>query len=84
VRPSGLTSTLPPATVLDGAQPDALAAELSAAADKARTDGIAVAVGTPDDTVLAAVGQALAQWQSGEVEVVSVSALAEPAALSAR
>ena len=82
--PPGLTSTLPAATVLDAAQPEALAAELSAAADKARTDGIAVAVGAPDDTVLAAIGQALAQWQGGDVEVVSVSALAEPAALSAR
>jgi polysaccharide deacetylase 2 family uncharacterized protein YibQ len=82
--PPGLASALPAATVLDGAQPEALAGELSAAADKARADGVAVAIGSPDETVLAAIAQALTQWQGGEVEVVSVSALAAPAALSAR
>jgi polysaccharide deacetylase 2 family uncharacterized protein YibQ len=77
-------AALPISTVLDGAQPDALGAQLTALTDQASRDGTAIAIGAADDAVLAAVVQAVPQWQAEQVDVVSVSALAPSIALSAR
>jgi divergent polysaccharide deacetylase len=80
----GAAAALPPPDVLAEGQPEALAAQLGALADKARSDGIALAVGGPDEATLAALGQALPAWRTAEVDVVPISALAQPVALSAR
>jgi len=64
--------------------PEAIAADLSAALEKARTDGGAIAIGSPTDASLAALSQALPEWRAGDVELVPVTALAAPSALSPR
>jgi hypothetical protein len=80
----GAVAALPAPAVLVEAQPEALAAQLGALADKARSDGMALAVGAPDEATLAALAQALADWRTAEVDVVPLSTLAQTVALSAR
>jgi polysaccharide deacetylase 2 family uncharacterized protein YibQ len=65
-------------------EPETIAADLSAALEKARSDGGAIAIGSPTDASLAALNEALPQWRAGDVELVPVTALAAPSALSAR
>jgi hypothetical protein len=83
-RDGSAAAALPAPAVLVEAQPEALLAQLGALADKARSDGMALAIGAPDEATLAALAQALAEWRTAEVDVVPLSALAQPVALSAR
>jgi len=75
---------LPPPAVIAEAEADAVAAQLSALADKARSDGSAIGVGTPGDTTLQTLTQVLPEWRAAEIEVVPLSALAGSVNLSAR
>jgi len=72
-----------PAVIAD-APPDAVAAQLGALVEQARSDGSAVAIGAPTDATLESLNQALPEWRAAEVDVVPVSALVQPIALSAR
>jgi polysaccharide deacetylase 2 family uncharacterized protein YibQ len=80
--PAGLP--VPTALADSEAQPDAVAAQLGALAQKVRQDGRAIAVGQPSERTLAALQQALPAWREAEIDVVPVSALVDPGSLSAR
>lgn len=77
-------AALPAPAVIADAPPDAVAAQLGALVEKARSDGSAIAIGAPTDATLETLAHALPEWRAAEVEVVPVSALAQPVALSAR
>jgi polysaccharide deacetylase 2 family uncharacterized protein YibQ len=69
--------------IIDG-EPDAVAAQLGALLEQARSDGSGVVIGAPTDTTLATLGQVLPEWRAAEVDVVPVTALLPAVALSAR
>jgi polysaccharide deacetylase 2 family uncharacterized protein YibQ len=75
---------LPAPAVIAGDPPDALAAQLSAVLDKARSDNGAIAFGAPTEATLAALTQVLPEWRAADVEVVPVTQLAPAVNLSAR
>ena len=77
-------SALAKPALISDAPPDAVAAQLGALLEQVRSDGSAIAIGAPTDATLATLTHALPEWRDAEVDVVTVSALAQPVALSAR
>jgi hypothetical protein len=75
---------LPAPAVIADAPPAAVAAQLGALVERARSEGSAIAIGAPTDATLETLARALPEWRAADVEVVPVSALAQPVALSAR
>lgn len=63
--------------------PEEVTAELDAALDRARERG-AIAIGEPTDAAVAVLAERLPAWRAADVELVPVTALAAPGALSAR
>lgn len=77
-------STLPVPSVIAGEPAEAVAAQLNAVSDKARSDSGAIAFGAPTEATLTTLAQILPQWRAAEIEVVPVTALAPAVNLSAR
>jgi len=80
----GKAAVLPAPALITEAPPDAVAAQFGAVLEKARSDGSAIAVGTPGDATLEALARVLAEWRAAEIDVVAPSALAHAVNLSAR
>ncbi len=83
-RAAGGRALLPVPAVMAGAPPDAVGAQLGALVEKARNDGSAIGIGAPTDAMLETLTRALPEWRAAEVDIVPVSTLAHPVALSAR
>ena len=77
-------AALPAPAVLADAQAEAVAAQLGALVEKARSDGSAIIVGPPTDATLETLSHALPEWRAAQVEIVPLSALTQPVNLSAR
>ncbi len=73
----------PPALVVLDAGGDRLNEQLAAFGQTARQAGAAVAIAHADEAVVEALGRALDEWRAAGMDVVPVSALVAPAALSA-
>jgi polysaccharide deacetylase 2 family uncharacterized protein YibQ len=76
--------TLPVPAVITGEPAEAVAAQLSAVLDKARSDSGAIAFGAPTEATLATLAQMVPEWRAAEIDVVPVTALAPAVNLSAR
>lgn len=76
--------TLPVPAVIAGEPAEAVAAQLNAVRDKARSDSGAIAFGAPTEATLATLALLLPEWRAAEIEVVPLTALAPAVNLSAR
>jgi polysaccharide deacetylase 2 family uncharacterized protein YibQ len=83
-HPADQPPALPVPAVIAEGQADAVAAQLDALAEQARSQGSVIAIGSPSGVTLETLARVLPEWRAAAIEIVPLSALPPPVNLSAR